>query len=137
MGLSLPTTPHNLIIAAAIAAALTACSASPNGASKNFYRAVGTGNTDKAMKMIDMVDIGPQAQLMGLNSKIRAAIESLHQKAQAHGGLASVEILSVHKIDDTHSKVTAELRFRDGTTQNSTDTWAKLHGKWLLDLAQT
>lgn len=137
MGLSRRTTPHNLIIAAAIAAAMTACSTGPTGASKSFYRAIGDGNTDKAMTMVDMVDIAPQAQLLGLNSKIRAAMDSLHQRAQAHGGLALVKILSVQKIDDTHSKVTAELKFRDGTTQKSADTWVKLHGKWLLDLAQT
>ena len=134
MVLSHNKSAHKLVLVAAVTAALAACSNGPKGASKDFYSAIGSGNTDQAMKMVDFVDVGPQAQLMGLNSKIRAAIESLHQKAQAHGGLDHVTILSVHKIDDTHARVTAELKFHDGTLQKSTDTWIKLKGKWLLDL---
>lgn len=136
MALTRSPSAHKLILAAAVTAAITACSNGPKSASKQFYSAIGNGNTNKAMQMIDTVDISPQVQAMGINGKLRAAIDSLHQKAEAHGGLTAVQILSVKKIDDTHAKVTADMHFRDGTTQKSADTWVKAHGKWLLDVAQ-
>ncbi len=136
MHLSHRQTSHKLILVAAITATMTACSSGPKSASKQFYSAIGNGNTDRAMKMIDMADISPEAQSMGVSSKLRAAIGALHQKAEAHGGVEAVKILSMQKIDDTHAKVTAEMKFHDGTTQQSTDNWVKLNGKWLLDTAQ-
>ncbi len=136
MPLSRRETPHRLILVAAITAALTACSSGPKSASKQFYSAIGNGNTDRAMKMIDMADISPDAQAMGVSSKLRAAIGALHQKAEAHGGVELVKILSAKTIDGSHAQVTAEMKFRDGTTQKSTDNWVKLNGKWLLDTAQ-
>lgn len=136
MALSPSKASHKLILVAAVTAAMAACSSGPKGASQQFYSDIGNGNTDKALKLVDTADVPPQAQLMGLSAKIRAAIESLHQKAEAHGGLQVVKILSVKRLDDTHAKVTAEMKFRDGTTQESTDTWIKLKGKWLLDVDQ-
>lgn len=136
MALSPSKTSHKLILAAAVTAAIAACSSGPKGASQQFYSDIGNGNTDKALKLVDTADASPQAKLMGIDAKIRAGIESLHQKAEAHGGLQAVKILSMHQIDDTHANVTAEMKFRDGTIQKLTDTWVKHEGKWLLDVAQ-
>ncbi len=136
MVLSRSASSRNLVLLAAVTAALAACSNGPKSASRQFYSAIGNGNTAKAIHMIDLVDLSPTAQAMGVTGKIRAAAESLHKRAEAHGGLSTVKILSMKKLDDNHAKVTAEMEFKDGTTQTSTDTWVKLHGRWLLDLTQ-
>lgn len=135
MVLSRSETTRRLILVATITAAITACSSGPKGASKTFYSALGNGNTDKAMKMLDMTDIPPQAQLLNINAKIRSSMASFHQKAVAHGGLEGVKILSVQRIDATHTKVTADLKFRDGSNEKVEDLWVKIKGKWLLDVA--
>lgn len=136
MALTRTEMSRKLIVAAAITTILAACSNGPKSASKQFYSAIGHGETNQAMKMIDTVDLSPQAQAMGVTSKLRAAIESMHNRAEAHGGLERVNILTVKKLNDTHARVTAQMKFRDGTTQTSTDNWVKLKGKWLLDTAQ-
>ena len=129
-------TSRQVLIAVALASALAACSSGPKESSEDFYTAAANGNTDKAMKMIDMADISPQDLSMGATGKLQAVLESIHQKAQAHGGLDTVKVLSVNKIDDSHTQVTAQLVFKDGGTMVSKDNWIKLNGKWLLNPGQ-
>lgn len=127
---------QKVIVVAAVATALTACSSGPKAASKDFYSDIGNGQTDQAMKLIDTAGIPPAAQLVDVNSKIRAAMEATHQQAEAHGGLDQVKILSLKQIDADHAKVSAEMVFHDGTVQQSTDTWIKRNGKWLMAVTQ-
>ncbi len=132
MALKHRVTPQKVILVAAAATALTACSSSPKTASKHFYTDIGTGHPDQAMKLMDTADVPPAAQLVDVNGKIRAAMEATHQQAEAHGGLDQVKILSMQKIDADHAKVSAEMLFHDGTNQQTTDTWVKKNGRWLM-----
>ncbi len=120
----------------ALTSVLAACSSGPKGASEDFYTAVANGHTNKAMKMIDLADIPPQDISMGATGKLQAVLESIYQKAQAHGGLDKVKILSVNKIDESHTQVTAQLVFKDGGTMVSRDSWIKLNDKWFLNPEQ-
>ena len=136
MALKHRATSQNVILVAAVATALTACSNGPKTASKDFYSDIGNGHPDQAMKLIDTADVPPAAQLVDVNAKIRAAMEATHQQAESHGGLDQVKILSMQQIDAAHAKVSAEMVFHDGTVQQSTDTWVKRKGKWLMAVTQ-
>lgn len=127
---------QKIMVVAAVATALTACSSGPKSASKDFYSDIGNGHPDQAMKLIDTASIPPAAQLVDVNGKIRAAMEATHQQAEAHGGLAQVKILSMQQIDADHAKVSTEMVFHDGTNQKTTDTWVKRNGKWLMAVTQ-
>ena len=136
MALKHRATSQNVILVAAVATALTACSSGPKTASKDFYTDIGNGHPDQAMKLIDTADVPPAAQLVDVNGKIRAAMEATHQQAETHGGLDQVKILSMQQIDADHAKVSAEMVFHDGTNQQTTDTWVKKNGKWLMAVTQ-
>lgn len=129
-------TSRQVLLAVALTSTLAACSSGPKGASEDFYTAAANGQTDKAMKMIDLADMSPQDIAMGASGKLQAVLESIHQKALANGGLDKVKILNVTKIDDSHTQVTAQLVFKDGVTMVSRDSWVKLNGKWLLNPGQ-
>jgi len=87
-----------------------------------FYQALDEGNTDKAMTLISLADVGEEQKaevLQRINEKMFDYVERLKNK----GGLERIEILSIQDIGE-RATVEVKVLSKNRTEQTETMTFS-------------
>jgi hypothetical protein len=114
-----------LILAAALL--LSACSSSPETVAAKFGDAGAKGHVAEAMELLD-----PQVR-QTFGAKLPLAIEQAQRKANARGGVKSVEAVKVSEEGD-YATVTVTTYYNDGTSGNGTTRLRRVDGKWYISM---
>jgi len=105
---------------------LTACSRSPEGVTKAYFKAVADNRIDEAIGYYSLDRLKG-----GDNKKIQTMLADQHSKMQKKGGLASISTALVGQ-KDAFARVSYELKFKNGETDRGAFDLAKESGQWKI-----
>lgn len=123
----------NLLSIALIALAFAACSSSntPEGAMKNYLKAV---QNNDAKAVVDMFYFSKQLSQEEHDQYVQMFAEKLTKQNEKKQGVSSYEIGEVVMAEDGNSAVVNyTVHYGDGTEQSDKQKLVLVDGKWLLD----
>ncbi|HWM92033.1 MAG TPA: DUF4878 domain-containing protein [Thermoanaerobaculia bacterium] len=108
-------------------ALLAACAGrTPSSAVENFYRAVEKGDTNAAIELISPEVVGVIGE-----EKIKAGLQEQGLKIKEKGGISSIELKDETVVGEV-AKITAVLKFGDGSEETEQLKLEKLDGQWKI-----
>lgn len=114
-----------VILAAAFM--LSACSKGPESVATQFSTAGGKGHVAEATELLD-----PQMRAT-FGAKLPMAIAAAQQKANARGGLKSVESEKLSQ-DGDYATVRVITHYNDGSSTSETARLRRVDGKWYISM---
>jgi len=120
---------HYLIILMFLAGPtlLMACAGrTPASAVTNFYRAIESGDADTATSLLSDETIG----MIG-EEKLRAGFQKTGIEIKEKGGIAEIQITKEDIVGDA-AKVTAMIKYGNGTAETEVYDLVKQNGQWKL-----
>lgn len=123
----------NLLSIALIALAFAACSSSntPEGAMKNYLKAV---QNNDAKAVVDMFYFSKQLTQEEHDQYVQMFAEKLTKQNEKKQGVSSYEIGEVVMAEDGNSAVVNyTVHYGDGSEQSDKQKLVLVDGKWLLD----
>jgi hypothetical protein len=113
--------------------ALAGCSSStPTDVVQDFYKAVAANKVDAAVAYFSLRDI-KESDLTAAKGKMQMVVGNAHSKIENQGGLESVTTTVIEQKDDI-VRVKAELKFKNGVTNDEYFTLEKDGGNWKIRL---
>jgi Domain of unknown function (DUF4878) len=118
-----------LILLACVASSLSGCvGSSPSATVRSFYKAVNSGDYQKATSMFSS-RIVSMVGLQKLEQSIQYQVETL----KAAGGVKTINVSNERIYNNTQALVDVELVMNDGTSNQQTVQLVKENGVWKID----
>lgn len=102
---------------------------SPGGVAQTFFRAAADGDASLAIKMAPITLNGER------QSDVKRIVDGFRHSVDSAGGLKSVEIVDVEKVQNGGVNVHVMLHLGDGATHESTLYLDSKGGAWVLRTA--